>query len=309
MTVDARVRAAYLAYRAGAELARVVPPAVGGLVADGLARTIRRASPARRAQVARNLRRVTGGRLAGSALDRAVDEVFTNYARYWHELFRLPAASPQWIRRIAEVEGLENIDAALSVGRGAIVALPHLGNWDMAGARVAASGVDLVAVAETLEPPELFEWFAAARRRIGIDVIALGAGSTSAITGALAANRVVCLLSDRDLAGTGVEVEFFGERTTIPGGPALLALRTGAALLPSAAYFTAAGGHLARIGAPIAVRREQGVRADVERVTATLVAHMEDAIREAPEQWLLMQPNWPSDRSDGGARGDVSRRT
>jgi lauroyl/myristoyl acyltransferase len=308
MTVDARVRAAYLAYRAGAELARVVPPAVGGLVADGLARTIRRASPARRAQVVRNLRRVTRGQLAGSALDRAVDEVFTNYARYWYEFFRLPAASPEWIRRTAEVDGLENIDAALSVGRGAIVALPHLGNWDMAGARVAASGVDLVAVAETLEPPALFEWFAAARRRIGIDVIALGAGSASAIAGALAANRVVCLLSDRDLAGTGVEVEFFGERTTIPGGPALLALRTGAALLPSAAYFTG-GRHLARIGAPITVRREQGLRADVERVTATLVAHMEDAIREAPEQWLLMQPNWPSDRSDGGAHGDVSRPT
>ena len=301
MIDDARARAAYLAYRAGAELARAVPPAVGGVVADGLARAMRVAWPARRAQVARTLQRVTDGGLHGAELDRAVDEVFANYARYWHEFFRLRDRSPQWMLDNLDLEGFEHLEAALAGGRGAILALPHLGNWDLAGAHLAARGVDLTAVAETVEPPELFEWFVESRRRIGIDVIALGADSGTLVTRALAANRVVCLLSDRDIAGSGITVEFFGEETTVPGGPAMLALRTGAALLPGSAYFTARGGHVARIGAPIAAVREGRLRADVERVTAEIVRHMEDAIREAPEQWLLMQPNWPSDLVAAGS--------
>jgi KDO2-lipid IV(A) lauroyltransferase len=294
MIDDARGRAAYLAYRAGAELARVVPPAIGELVADGLARTMRLAWPARRAQVARTLGRVTGGALRGGELDRAVDEVFANYARYWHEFFRLPDMSTDAILRTMDLEGFEHLERARSAGRGAILALPHLGNWDLAGAHLAARGVDVVAVAEVVEPPELFRWFVDARRRIGIDVIALGPESGAAVTRALAENRVVCLLADRDIGGTGIEVEFFGERTTVPGGPAMLALRTGATLLPGAVYFTR-DGHAARIGAPIPAEREGRLRADVERVTTAVVRHMEDAIRERPEQWLLMQPNWPSD--------------
>lgn len=295
MIDDARARAAFLAYRAGAELARVVPPAVGGVVAGGLARTMRVAWPQRRAQVERTLRRVTGGRMQGVELDHAVDQVFANYARYWHEFFRLRSASREWILEQVELEGIEHLQRALGAGRGAILSLPHLGNWDLAGANLAARGVDVVAVAEAVEPPELFEWFVDSRRRIGIDVIALGPDSGTLVGRALKANRVVCLLSDRDLAGTGIVVDFFGEETTVPGGPAMLALRTGAALLPGSAYFAGGGRHVSRIGPPIPAERQGRLRADVERVTADLVRRMEDAIREAPEQWLLMQPNWPSD--------------
>lgn len=298
MIDDARARAAYLAYRAGAELARVVPPAVGEFVATGASRALRVAWPARRAQVARTLTRVSGGELRGPALDRSVDQVFSNYARYWLEFFRLQDAPRQWILDHFELEGFERLEAATERGRGAILALPHLGNWDFAGAYLAARGVALTAVAEVVRPPELFDWFVTSRRRLGIDVIALGPDAAGRVAQALAANRVACLLADRDLAGNGIPVEFFGEETTVPGGPALLALRTGAPLLPGAVYFRPGGGHRARIGAPIPAQRRGRLRADVERVTGELVRHMEDAIREAPEQWLLMQPNWPSDRGD-----------
>jgi KDO2-lipid IV(A) lauroyltransferase len=127
-------------------------------------------------------------------------------------------------------------------------------------------------------------------------VIPLGPDSGALVTRALADNRLVCLLADRDIAGGGIEVEFFGERTTVPGGPALLALRTGAALLPSCVYL-AGDGYVGRIGAPVDAVREGRLRDDVERVTRVIVRHMEDAIRERPEQWLLMQPLWPSDRA------------
>jgi KDO2-lipid IV(A) lauroyltransferase len=108
----------------------------------------------------------------------------------------------------------------------------------------------------------------------------------------------VCLLSDRDLAGDGIEVEFFGERTTLPAGPATLAVRTGAPLVPAGVYFRDHGGHFAKIGPPLPVQREGRLRDDVGRITQDLARRFEELIRMAPEQWHLMQPNWPSDLLD-----------
>jgi KDO2-lipid IV(A) lauroyltransferase len=128
-----------------------------------------------------------------------------------------------------------------------------------------------------------------------MEVVPLGAQAGPAVLRALRANRIVCLLSDRDLAGDGVSVELFGERTTMPGGPATLALRTGAPLVPAGVYFRPRGGHFAKIGPPLSVQREGRLRDDVARVTQDLAHRFEELIRMAPEQWHLMQPNWPSD--------------
>jgi KDO2-lipid IV(A) lauroyltransferase len=301
MNAEVRGRAAYLAYRAGADLARVTPPAIGSVVAGGLSRVMTVAWPTRRAQVVRNLQRVSGGTLRGAELDHMVNEVFSNYARYWHEFFRLQDASRQWILEHCVIEGIEHVRAALDAGRGGILALPHLGNWDMAGACCAALGLPMTAVAEPVEPPELFDWFAESRRKIGLEVVALGPRAGADVTRALAANRIVCLLCDRDLVGNGVTVNFFGETTTVPSGPATLALRTGARLLPCASYFAADGQHVGRVSPSLPAEREERLRADVQRVTEALVREMEAFIRVAPEQWLLMQPNWPSDHAASGA--------
>jgi KDO2-lipid IV(A) lauroyltransferase len=113
---------------------------------------------------------------------------------------------------------------------------------------------------------------------------------------ALRDNEVVCLLCDRDLDRTGVEVEFFGERTTLPPGPAMLSLRTGAPILPTAVYFTPRyNGHHAIVRPPVPTQRLGGLREDVGRVTQLLARELEFLIRRAPEQWHLFQPNWPSD--------------
>ncbi len=300
MNADVRGRAAYLAYRAGADLARVTPPAIGSVVAGGLSRVMTVAWPTRRGQVVRNLQRVSGGTLHGAELERMVNEVFANYARYWHEFFRLQDASREWILENCVIEGVENIEAALDAGRGGILALPHLGHWDFAGACCAALGLPMTVVAEPVEPPELFDWFAASRKRIGLEVIPLGPHAGADVSRALGANRIVCLLCDRDLVGNGVSVDFFGETTTVPSGPATLALRTGARLLPCAAFFAADGFHVGRVAPAIPAAREGRLRADVQRVTEALVQQMETFIRAAPEQWLLMQPNWPSDRATNG---------
>lgn len=289
-------RASYLAYRAGAELARVVPVRVGEPAARLVGRAISLAMVSRRRQVERNLRRASDGRLRGVALQKAVAQTFDSYTRYWLELFRL-ADDPS--RLEVDMEGLEHLEAGLEQGRGVIAALPHVGGWDYGGAWLASQGFPLTVVVEPVEPPELFEWFASVRRALGMTVVELGPDAGRTVLRALRENRVVALLCDRDLAGDGVEVEFFGEHTTLPAGPATLALRTGAALLPTAVYFLPGGGHHAVVQAPIPARREGRLRDDVARVTQDLARRFEELIRAAPEQWHLLQPNWPSDRSNG----------
>ena len=133
-------------------------------------------------------------------------------------------------------------------GTGVILALPHLGGWEWAGRWIADCGIPITVVVEPLEPPELFEWFADFRRSLGMDVVPLGPGAASAAIKAVKANGVLCLLCDRDIGGGGVEVEFFGERTTLPAGPATLALRTGAPVLPTAVYFRPTAATSARWG-------------------------------------------------------------
>lgn len=293
-------RASYLAYRGAAGLANALPERIGTPVAETVGRALAPFLAGRRRLVARNLQRATGGRLEGRELQRAVSDTFASYGRYWLELFRLPRDARVSVEPRFHADGWEHIAGALEAGTGVILALPHLGGFDFAATWLAGRGAPPTVVVEPVDPPELFEWFAGVREAIGMEVVPLGPDAGRAILRALKANRVVCLLCDRDLAGDGVDVEFFGERTTMPGGPAMLALRTGAALVPCGVYFRPRGSHSAIIGPPLPVQREGKLRDDVSRVTQALAHRFEELIRLAPEQWHLMQPNWPSDWSDAG---------
>lgn len=284
------------AFKVGSAVVRVLPDTV----ADGLARAAgfgaAHASPERRAQVERNLRRVNGPGFGGLALRRAVDATFESYARYWAESFRLPGTSPEVLDAGMSYEGLGRIDEGLAKGNGVILALPHLGGWEWAGFWVAAvRRQPITVVVEALDPPELFEWFVDLRRSLGMTIVPLGPEAGTAVLKTLKEGGIVALVCDRDISGGGVEVEFFGERTTLPSGPATLALRTGAPLLPTAVYFRDGGGHLAVARPPVPVERTGKFRDDVTKVTQALAGELESLIRHAPEQWHLMQPNWPSD--------------
>lgn len=253
---------------------------------------------------ARHQRRAApDGGLDDRALDAAVRGVFESYARYWAELFRLPGESPDSIEEHFSIEGFEHIERAIDAGRGVVCALPHLGGWEWAGPWISARGQTLLAVVEPLDPPELFEWFVKQRAALGMEVVALGDDTAHVLLRALRDNRIVVLVSDRDLNGDGVEIDFFGERTTLPAGPAMLTLRSGAPLIPLAVYFRPHGGHHAVVRPPIPNERAGRLREDIARITQSLAHEFEDLIRAAPEQWHLLQPNWPSDRADlGGTR-------
>jgi KDO2-lipid IV(A) lauroyltransferase len=294
-TTRLKSRSTYLAYRAGAAVALALPDRLTGPGAGLLGRVMGLAMRGRRTMLARHLARVHGPGMGESELNRAVDEAFRSYARYWLEIFRLPRETPESLGRSVVVEGFEHVEAASAGGRGVIFVTPHLGNWDLGGAWMAARGYRPATVAEVLEPPELFEWFCAYRRQLGMEIVPVGDGAGSTLLRALGEGRIVGLLSDRDLSGTGVEVEFFGERTTLPGGPATLALRAGVDIIPSTLLFDGPHGHRLIFCPPIIVERQGRLREDIARITQVLAGELESLVRRAPEQWHLLQPNWPSD--------------
>jgi lauroyl/myristoyl acyltransferase len=285
------------AYRAASAVVRRVPEPVADAVARAAGTVVARTSGDRRRIVERNLRRALGPELHGRELRRLVDEVYRSYARYYVESFRLPTVPAAEVLDRFTVDGYEHVEAAYAADRSPILALPHLGGWEWAAFWLALGPkLRVTAVAEQLEPPELFSWFTDLRRSLGMEIVPLGPSAGADVLRALRDRHVVCLLSDRFLEGASVEVDFFGERTELPAGPAALALRTGAPLLPTAVYFRGRGHH-AVVRPPLDLTRsEGGLRADVARVTQDLAYELEGLIRLAPEQWHLLQPNWPSDR-------------
>jgi lauroyl/myristoyl acyltransferase len=282
-------------YRIGSLLARATPAVVAGAILSLAAPGVAVSQQDKRRMIERHLRRVDPS-LHGLALRRASQRAFDSYLRYYAESFRLPGVSRRAVERGFTVEGFEHIEDGLARGRGVIVALPHLGGWEWAGRWMTDRGHRLTVVVEPLEPPELFEWFADLRRDLGMNVVPLGPDAASEVLGALRRNEVVCLLCDRDIQRTGVEVEFFGERTTLPAGPAMLGIRAGATVLPTAVYFTdRTDGHHAVVRPPLDLGGEGRLRERVVDVTNALARELEHLIRRAPEQWHLFQPNWPSD--------------
>jgi lauroyl/myristoyl acyltransferase len=285
----------YLGYRAASAFARLLPEravrptstVVGGLAV--------RLMGDRAALVARHQLRARPD-LDDAEVDAAVEQAFQSYVHYWLESFRLPGTSTETLESGMTHEGFEYIQDGLDRGSGVVVAMPHLGAWEWAGFWLAtARGVPTSVVVEQVEPPELAAWFTALRQEFGMEIIPLDGAAGTRSTAALKANHALVLLCDRDISGNGIEVEFFGERTTLPAGPATIALRSGAPLVPAAVYFDGDRHHgIAR--PPIDTTRQGKLRDDVARVTQVLAGELEALILEHPEQWHLLQPNWPSDR-------------
>ena len=282
------------AYKAAAVVAKVVPEPVSMALATAAGRAYACWPSERRRMLRRHLRRTVGPGPPDSVVNDLASRALGAYARYWVDTFRVPSLPVEDLERGFAFSGREHLEAGLAAGRGVILALPHLGGWERAGAYVARMGDPITVVVEALEPAEAFRWFAGLRQSMGMTVVAAGSGAGAAVARALKNNHIVCLLCDRDLSGTGVPVDFFGERTTLPGGPATLALRTGAPLVAMAVYASPRG-HEAVIRPPLDTTRRATLRTDVARVTQAVASELEVLIRRAPDQWHLLQPNWPSD--------------
>jgi phosphatidylinositol dimannoside acyltransferase len=288
------------AYRSAYAIAQVLPSSVIDVLAPGVAGLAALRPGDQRAMVERHQRRVDPA-LGGAELQRRVREVFRSYGRYYGESFRLPTIGAEELDRGLTLEGFEHVEDSLARGVGPMLVLPHLGSWEWCAYWLTrVRKVPVTAVVERVEPPALFDWFVEFRERIGMEIVPLGPDAGRSIVKAIKQAHVIALLCDRDVGGGGTEVTFFGETTTLPSGPAVLALRTGAPLIPTGVYDQGGGHHHAVVRPPIPADRRGSFRDDVARITQAMADELEGLIRRAPEQWHLLQPNWPSDRP--GAR-------
>jgi KDO2-lipid IV(A) lauroyltransferase len=246
-------------------------------------------------QLRKNLARVIGVRPA-DVPDALMRASLASYSRYWREAFRLPTMNlPALARQLHDsVFGHDNLEAALAAGRGVVLALPHSGNWDMNGVWLAQTHGTFSTVAERLKPESLYRRFIDYRETLGFEVLPLSGGQRTpfeVLCERLRENRVVCLMAERDLTRTGVQVDFFGEPTRMPAGPAKLAIETGAALLPSHCWFEG-NGWACKMQPPL-----DCTSGDVHTITQTLADQFAKNIAAHPEDWHMLQPQWLADLS------------
>ena len=224
---------ALIGYKLAALVSRKLPKRLGLRIASFLSYLFARLDKKRRDQVIRNANRLNDSELSRKELKDFVDKTFESYAHYWVNTFRLVDMSMEDLESTFSHDGWELIETALKKDSGVILVLPHLGVWDWGGQWISKiKGVQVSAVVEPLEPPELFEWFKRSRTALGMNIISLGSDAGPQVLKAISDKQLVVLVSDRDVGGASVEVEFFGEKSLLPAGPATLALRTGATLLP-----------------------------------------------------------------------------
>jgi len=241
-------------------------------------------------------------RILGPEVDarRAARRAFGFYGRYYAEVFWMRPRRRRRVLEISEVEGLSILKEAVAAPPGVILAVGHLGNFEAAGLKAAAEGARVLGVAEALANERLVRWFVKVRAMMGIDILLTGRGARTldTLVRCLEEGKVVALPCDRDLKANGIPVTLFGEETTLPAGPLALACRTGATVLPVGTYFHRKAGNHFRIYPPLAVPTEGTLEERVQLGTRRLAAVLEEIIAEAPEQWHVMVPNWPSDREE-----------
>ncbi|RRQ85587.1 phosphatidylinositol mannoside acyltransferase [Streptomyces griseofuscus] len=220
-----------------------------------------------------------------------------SYLRYWMESFRLPAWSPERIRTGFDPKDIHHLTEGLDAGKGVILALPHLANWDLAGAWVTTElRTPFTTVAERLKPETLYDRFVAYREGLGMEVLPHSGGSAfGTLARRLRDGGLVCLVADRDLSASGVEVDFFGEKARMPAGPALLAQHTGALLLPVTLWYDDSPVMRGQVHPPIEVPGS-GTRAEKASVmTQALADAFATGIAEHPEDWHMLQRLWLAD--------------
>jgi KDO2-lipid IV(A) lauroyltransferase len=295
-------RVAELGFSAGWRVVRSLPAGATWPVFAGAAGLAARRRGPGVTRLAGNLRRVVGPDLPAREFDALVRRAVRSYARYWQEAFRLPAYSREQLRHRFHLYGWEMLGHDVEAGTGAVVALPHGGNWDAAGAWVAAQGWPITTVAERLKPEGVYERFLAFRRALGMEIIPLTGGERPPLDLLVerlsdGSGTVVPLLADRDLSSRGVEVRFFGGRTRMPAGPALLALRTGAPLYVAHMWYEP-DRPVGQLEGPIDVPTDGPLDVRARELTQRVADRFAEGIARHPEDWHMLQRVWLTTEQD-----------
>jgi KDO2-lipid IV(A) lauroyltransferase len=295
----ARDRAVGLGYSAGWTVVKALPRGMSerAFRAAADAATVRNGGGAR--QLRKNLRRVVGPGMSELRMDRLVGDALRSYSRYWLETFRLETMDHE--KMVASFDenmtGKEHLAAGLAAGKGVVLALPHMGNWDASGLWLVHKYGGFTTVMERLKPESVFDRFVEYRNSIGMEVLPL-TGSQRApnevLTERLRHNGVVCLVADRDISRNGVEVTFFGEQAKMPAGPAFLAARTGASLHVAHSFFVGDDGWGQSISPPLQLP-DGSVREKMVAGTQLIADMFAEGIAARPADWHMLQRLWLAD--------------
>ena len=210
-----------------------------------------------------------------------------SYLRYWCDTFRSPDWSKDRLQKTVSIIGKDLLMQALTQNRAVIVALPHSGNWDHAGAYYCSLGFKVTTVAERLKPEAVFKAFLNYRKALGMEVLALEPRVIATLAKRLQENGFVALVADRDLTDSGIEVTFFGKTAKMPAGPAALAIKTGALLLAAHVSYTDFG---------VAIEFEEiASNGSVQQVTQKMADFFEKTISKRPTDWHMLQRIWIND--------------
>jgi len=237
----------------------------------------------------KNLTRVNPG-LSESQMNNLLEDAMASYMRYWCDTFRFPNWDKERINSTVTVTREELLVDGIKSGRGVIVALPHAGNWDHAGAYFCLKGIHLVTVAERLKPERLFNEFLRYRQAMGMEVLALDSRSIVTLAQRLREGHLIALVADRDLSSSGIDVEFFGGVARMPADPAIVAIRTGIPLVTAFVSYTDTGIHvdLREILIPSGADEAARVKATVQLCADNFA----DGIKNSPQDWHMMQRIW-----------------
>lgn len=223
-------------------------------------------------------------------LENLVLRGLESYMRYWCDTFRIHRWSHERIEKSVSLNNDHLLRAPMAAGRGVVIALPHSGNWDHAGAYFCQQGIPLVTVAEILKPEKLFAKFLRYREEMGFEVLGLDSRAFVTLIRRAREKRLIALVADRDLSESGITVNFFGREAKMPAGPAVLAIREGIPLVAAHVTYTSTGIHIDfnQVDIPAIGDEEAQIQATVQR-TADLFAA---GIASAPEDWHMLQRIW-----------------
>jgi phosphatidylinositol dimannoside acyltransferase len=284
-------RAVSAAYQVGWLVVRRIPEPVARWAFNQIADYVWRRRGKAVRQLEANMRRVVPD-ATDAELRRLSRAAMRSYLRYWVEAFRLPVTPTERITSAMSVAGEEETALRhIEAGRGVIFALPHVGNVDVAAAWIMTRGFGRISViAERLKPESVFQRFLAYRESLGMEVVPHTGGPSpfGVMAQRLRQGRLVCIVADRDLSAGGVEVDLFGEKARIGAGPAALAARTGAALMPVTLWFTPDGWR-GRIYPEIPVPAEGTQAQKVAAMSQRLATVWSGGIAEHPEDWHMLQ--------------------
>jgi len=301
-------RAAAAGFRLGWRVGYRIPERLTRPVLDRVADRVWSKRGRGMVQLERNLSRAAPTVL-GAELSELSRAAIRSYVRYWGEAFRLPRWSQHEVAARVVLHDADRLFDAHAAGRGVVGALPHAGNWDLAGAWACASGMPLTTVAERLRPASLYADFVAYRASLGMEILPLDEASTyRRLVERLRSGRFVPLLADRDLSRHGVVVPLLGEPASLPGGPARLAQLTGATLLPITCDY---GGPEGRDGRMHLRMHPPVPHADgpdgTAAMTAAVAGVFSSVIAAQPADWHMLQRVFVADVADAGTRQRVER--